>query len=342
MAGIYLRDQVSGDLTLRTHCGLTQEFAEQVSYYAANTEWAQLVAKGTPVYSPYNLLPLGQDPVTYKSGIRALAVVPLSHEQAVIGCLCVASRSCDSLPPQTRMGIELLAAQAAGAIARIHAETDRQRLQSQILEISDREQARIGQEIHDGLCQQLVSLAFDANSLHRDLARSGRPEARVAARLAGYLDDTITQARQLSRGLFPIRLEDEGLISALQELARSTSTRFGKRCNFQSVAPGLRANTAMANNLFRIAQEAVTNAVKHAKPSSISVELRATAQEILLAVDDDGIGMPAARPPEGMGLHIMEYRARNIGGGLTINPRSHGGTRVCCCVPCAPPENIGL
>lgn len=340
MAGIYLRDQVSGDLILRAHSGLRPDFVEQVSCYAADTARAEMVAKGTPVYSPYNLLPLEREHVTDKYGIRALAVIPMIHEQAVIGCLNVGSRASDSLPAQTRMGIELLAAQAAGAIGRIHAETDRQRLESQILEISDREQARIGQEIHDGLCQQLVSLAFDANSLHRDLARSGRAEARVAERITGYLDDTITQARQLSRGLFPIRLQDEGLISALEELARSTGTRFGKRCTFQCVAPGLRANTTVANNLFRIAQEAITNALKHAKPDSISVQLQATAQKILLTIDDDGIGMTSTQRLQGMGLHIMEYRARNIGGRLTIGPGSHGGTRVSCCVPCSPDENI--
>jgi PAS domain S-box-containing protein len=214
--------------------------------------------------------------------------------------------------------------------------TERRRLERQILEISDREQARIGQDIHDGLCQQLVSLAFDANSLHGDLSRQHRPEAARASRIARYLDQAITETRQLSRGLFPIRLEEEGLVPALEELARVTRERFQIGCRLTSRKPVAVENRVVATHLYRIAQEAVANAVKHSRARKVAIRLRARAGQIELRVEDDGTGLPAAKPDKsaGLGLHIMDYRARSIGGALRLAPGSRGGTAVSCCVPC--------
>jgi PAS domain S-box-containing protein len=213
--------------------------------------------------------------------------------------------------------------------------TDRRRLERQILDISDREQARIGQEIHDGLCQQLVSLAFDANSLERELGAQKLPEARTAARIAEYLDQAITQARQLARGLFPIRLDAQGLPSALEELARATHERFGITCQFESSEATAVGSKTMATHLYRIAQEAVSNAVKHSEARSITLRLQARSGQLELDIEDDGRGIAPAKLTEGqgMGLHIMDYRARSIGGRLSCEAGARGGTLVCCCVP---------
>jgi two-component system CheB/CheR fusion protein len=216
--------------------------------------------------------------------------------------------------------------------------TERQRLERQILEISDREQARIGQEIHDGLCQQLVSLAFDANSLEQQLGQAQRPEAANAHRIAEFLDQAITEARQLSRGLFPVRLEAEGLLSALEELANSTSERFRINCRFVASEPAAIRNKTTATHLYRIAQEAVNNSVRHGQARSIEIQLRAQDDQLELRVEDDGTGADtlAAVPGKlsGMGLYIMDYRARTIGGTLRLGPSLSGGTTVSCCVPC--------
>src|ERR1019366_1190665 len=147
--------------------------------------------------------------------------------------------------------------------------TDRKRLERQILEISDREQARIGQDIHDGLCQQLVSLAFDANALQRTLLAEHRPEARTAGRIAESLDRAITESRQLARGLFPVRLGTVGLRPALEELAKNTSARFKIRCLFESEGQVPVKHLATATHLYRIAQEAVANAVKHSRARTV-------------------------------------------------------------------------
>jgi signal transduction histidine kinase len=210
--------------------------------------------------------------------------------------------------------------------------SERLKLQRQLLEISDREQARMGQEIHDGLSQKLVSMAFDANSLEHRLEQEGRPEAVTARKLAALLDEAITESRQLARGLFPIRLEADGLRFALEELAQITSDRFGIDCRFEESAIMAVPSQSAAIHLYRIAQEAVTNAARHAKASRIHVTLEQDGDWTELSVEDDGVGIAPEnhRPDSGMGLHIMDYRARSFGGHLRIRPRTRGGTTVSC------------
>lgn len=217
--------------------------------------------------------------------------------------------------------------------------TERQRLERQVLEISDHEQARIGQELHDGLCQQLVSLAFDANSLEQQLTQARRPEVSTAHRVAEFLDRAITEARQLSRGLFPVRLEAEGLSSALEELANSTSERFGLNCRFAANEPGAVKSKPMATHLYRIAQEAVNNSVRHGKAKRIEIRLQSRGEQLELRIEDDGTGAEvetlAPGKLTGMGLYIMNYRARSIGGTLRLGRSRSGGTTVSCCVSLA-------
>lgn len=213
--------------------------------------------------------------------------------------------------------------------------SERRRLESQILEINDRAHAHVGQELHDGLCQELVSLAFDANALQNELARHQRPEAALAGRIAGLLDRVITEARQLSRGLFPIRLETGGLASALQELTASLRERFQADCACQIPESVEVPNRAVATHLYRIAQEALNNALKHSRASRVRLRLRQRDGQLEMSVSDNGVGLARETPDSltGMGLHIMDYRARAVGGVLCIEPRPQGGTVVTCHVP---------
>jgi PAS domain S-box-containing protein len=212
--------------------------------------------------------------------------------------------------------------------------TEQKRAEREILEISEREQARIGQDLHDSLCQQLVSLAFDANSLQRKFAAHELPEAVIAGRLARVLDQAITESRRLARGLFPIRLQAEGLASALEELAQSISHRFPVQCRFDCPQPVPVKDHAVATHLYRIAQEALNNSLKHAQAGTLSIQLRSDAGSLELRVQDDGIGLPETPArPGGMGLHIMHYRAATLGATLCIGPGPAGGTIVSCCVP---------
>jgi signal transduction histidine kinase len=224
------------------------------------------------------------------------------------------------------VALETIAAQAAGAIARI-------RLERQILEISDREQARIGQDIHDGLCQQLIGMAFNANSLEQSLSSQARPEAATARKICFLLDEAITEARRVCRGLYPVRLETEGLVPALEELAHTVTERFSLRCECELQSRRLICDVTTATHLYRIAQEAVNNAVKHSGARHLCIRLSTNESGLELQIRDDGKGIQAGHGrPGGMGLHIMDYRARTIGGSLEI----HGngvGTSVCCRVP---------
>ena len=212
--------------------------------------------------------------------------------------------------------------------------TDRRRLEREILEISDREQARIGQDLHDGLCQQLVSLGFDSHSLEQQLAARTLPEAAVVEKMGKVLDNAITEARALSRGLFPVQLEVDGLNLALRQLAADTRTRARINCQLDCPQPVYIRDNTVATHLYRIAQEAVNNAVKHSRAGSILIQLQADQNRVDLKISDDGVGITVPlRSGGGMGMHIMHYRARTIGATLKIERRPKHGTVISCSAP---------
>jgi PAS domain S-box-containing protein len=213
--------------------------------------------------------------------------------------------------------------------------TERVRLERQLIEISDRIQANFGQEIHDGLCQMLVGAAFDANALRQRLNGVPASERVALSRLCRVLDDTITEARRLSRGLFPVKLEKHGLTAALKQLLQSIRGSGELRARLREVGgPVLISDHAAAIHLYRIAGEAIVNAVRHAQARHVTVNLTRGRDSIRLAVTDDGKGLPMeARSGPGMGLHIMDYRARALGGTLEIQSRGGGGTRIVCRFP---------
>jgi len=318
--GVHLLNETNGGMDLVAHHGGSPAFLKTMAHWPPDSPETQLVLQGRPVFSLFRDLPIRHEEPRQNEGLRATAVVPLCHDAKVIGALALASTVADEIPRQTQIVFEVIAAQAAGAIARIKAETDRRRLERQVLEIGDRQQARTGQDIHDGLCQSLVSLAFDANSLHRDLARKHPAQADRAGRIALHLDHAITEARQLARGLFPVRLATEGLVPALEELVNVTARRFQIQCRFSPPASAVVVDITMATHLYRIAQEAVANAVKHSQARSVCIRLCNRDGQIELSIEDDGRGLSSAKPSKdgGMGLHIMDYRARAIGGTLRV------------------------
>ena len=209
---------------------------------------------------------------------------------------------------------------------------EKRELEKSILEIGDRERAAVGQDLHDGLCQQLVSAAFSANMLHERLADA--PARTDIARIGDMIDDAISQARNLARGLYPVRLETEGLEMALRELVSTMSRRFTNGCAFEcsGALPAARPGTDI--HLYRIAQEAIVNAAKHSGADNVIVSLACGVSSVTLRVEDDGRGIqPDVRNPGGMGLRIMEYRARMIGAEFQIENRSPNGATVRCVVP---------
>lgn len=214
------------------------------------------------------------------------------------------------------------------------ADLTRRRLEKEILEISEREQQRIGQDLHDDLGQQLAGIWCLNRVLEGSLAAQHSPEAENAAKITGLLKNALALTRTLARGLHPVALDVGGLDFALTELAQRTTDMFGVKCRYAGHQPVGLDNIA-ATHLYRIAQEAVTNAVKHGRSPEIDIEVFSEPHQTMLSVRDYGQGMPEGVPKqEGMGLRIMGYRAGIIKGALSIqNAVTGSGTLVTCTVP---------
>jgi signal transduction histidine kinase len=167
--------------------------------------------------------------------------------------------------------------------------------------------------------------------LRENLSRQRLAEAAQAEAIVEMVNDGISEARDLARGLYPVRLEVDGLASALEELAAGTQSRTGLTCRFTCDAPVCIFDEVAGSNLYRIAQEAVNNAVKHGECNTISIGLGAVEEEVTLTVKDDGVGFVGDGGYRGgMGLSIMNYRAKMIGASLDIRPGAGGGTIVIC------------
>jgi len=209
--------------------------------------------------------------------------------------------------------------------------TERKRLQSEILEISHREQQRIGQDLHDGLSQQLAGIELMCEVLEQKLASKAKAEADRAGEIARHVREAITHTRNLARGLSPVQPNANGLMSALQELAVNVEKMFKIECRFQCDEPILVQNNETATHLYRIAQEAINNAIKHGKPNRIIITFQPMGDKHGLLVTNDGVAFPnGVRPSRGMGLRIMNYRAGEIGATLQIRSDREKGTTVMC------------
>jgi two-component system sensor kinase FixL len=217
--------------------------------------------------------------------------------------------------------------------------TARKALEDKILHISEEEQARIGQDIHDDLCQQLAAIGCLAKVAQNKLIKAGSAEAQSLAEIVQLISKASTRARETSRGLMPVVIDSGGLMAALEELAAGTSRAFEVACDFRYDNPVQVSDNKLSMQLFRIAQEAVSNAVKHGQAKRVDVHLARQSGNIVLTIRDNGIGIPESPAKgTGMGLLTMNHRAQMMGGTLKIEPRQGGGTQVTCSVP-APVKN---
>jgi signal transduction histidine kinase len=208
----------------------------------------------------------------------------------------------------------------------------RKGMEGEILAISDREQQRLGQELHDGLCQHLTAVAFMARSVAMRLKNHRVIDATDIEKIAQLVNDAASDTRDLSRALHRMDVDAAGLVTALQDLVDREIWR--TPCRLQ-VRPSFRIyDDTAAAHLYRIAREAVINANKHAQAREIVVKLERSRDGIALRVIDDGVGFPnTLKLKQGLGSHIMNYRARLAGGHLEIDCPKRGGTRVSCYLP---------
>ena len=212
--------------------------------------------------------------------------------------------------------------------------SERRRLEKEILDISEQERRRIGQDLHDGLGQMLTGIGLLSQNLTRQLDRAESEHTADAREITDLIKEADQYARDLARGLTPVDLEASGLSKALQRLADNAVRLFDVDCTFDEVGTGLVHNSTAATHMYRIAQEAVSNAFRHGSADHIRIAFASGEEQIRLRVQDDGRGFdPDDVDGPGMGVHIMNYRARIIGATLEISSTPGEGTTVTCTLP---------
>ena len=213
---------------------------------------------------------------------------------------------------------------------------ERERLEKSVLEISERERRNIGHDLHDGLSQHLTGTAITGQLLADRLRERAAEETDDARKVVELVKTAIAQTRQMAKGLLLADIDAEGLPAALVEFCASTTGQFRVYCTFANQEPTgpLPSGNGVSNHLFRIAQEAVRNAVRHGGAKHIDVSLHTDNRSLSLVVQDDGTGLPpASLRGEGLGLRIMAHRAQMIGASFAIERAPGGGTIVQCKLP---------
>lgn len=208
---------------------------------------------------------------------------------------------------------------------------ERQRLDQEISQVADRERRRLGQDLHDNLSQHLTGTALAAQVLKERLIARSAPEVPDAEKVVRYMEAGIDLTRNLARGFFSPELEADGLMVALQGLAENITERFGVNCVLEGEESVRIHDSAVATHLYRIAQEAVANSVKHAAATRVGIRLTSESDELRLTIVDDGIGFPDKLPqPRGLGLRLMSHGAALIGANLEVRRNRQRGTIVTC------------
>jgi PAS domain S-box-containing protein len=208
--------------------------------------------------------------------------------------------------------------------------TERKRLEREILEISNREQRRIGHDLHDGVCQQLAAIAYRMDIMADQLQEKGITESSEAERIGGLVNETINQTRRVARGLFPVRLEENGLISAIEEFAANAESLFKIQCRFSCDKSLLAVDNTVSLHLYYIIQESVLNAVKHGKATCVQISITRDNDHFVLTIRDNGTGFQALGSSTGMGIRIMRYRSSVIGSTLDLKSAPGQGTQIAC------------
>ncbi len=213
--------------------------------------------------------------------------------------------------------------------------SERRELEQAVATASEQERTRIARELHDGLGQQIGGLLFLMNGLHRDLQSANVPQSETVGQLCAELGTALTQARGLAHDLYAVSPTPEGLVEALENLAERVNADRRVECGFAGEKNVRVQNPAAASHLYRIAQEATHNALKHSQATRIDLEVRHVSAGLELRVRDNGVGLPAEQATHGLGLRTMEQRSRLIRGRLKVQPHGAGGIEVFCFVPSA-------
>lgn len=210
--------------------------------------------------------------------------------------------------------------------------TETKRLEADVLNVAEQEQSRFGHDLHDGLGQHLTGIEFMSHVLQQRLESRDAPEAQDMEAITGLIREAISQTRDLARGLSPVVLQSKGLAVALQDLAASTSRhQRGVTCVCHAVEPLPELPEETSIHLYRIAQEATNNALRHGRATDVLISIREAGHHLELSIQDNGRGFPEGGPTSGgMGLRVMHYRAGIIGGTLHISQQPGYGVTITC------------
>lgn len=209
---------------------------------------------------------------------------------------------------------------------------EQRHLELEIIGVSEHEQQRIGQDLHDGICQQLAAIGCAARVLSDDLQAKNAPEAHDAALIEKSIQQAVVEARNLARGIFPVHVDRSGLAVALTELSTTMTQLTGIPVELTECTEVHIYSPDVSKHLYRIAQESIANALKHSGATRITLSLKLIGDILELRVEDNGKGIPSEQMArdEGMGMRTMRYRARSMGTSLEIGHRPEGGTSVIC------------
>ncbi len=212
--------------------------------------------------------------------------------------------------------------------------TELRRLEREVIEVASRERQRLSSDLHEGLGQELTGVSLLARSLERAVARGQADAGDLVAEIIGHINRAIEVTREIARGLSPVRIERGSLSVALVRLAGEAQRRLRVAVGVRSLPEDIEVSGVAADHLYRIADEAVTNAARHSGCRRVDIRLERDAGVLRLSVSDDGCGLSAdAAGGAGLGLKMMAYRARLLGASFSIDPADGGGTRVTVSVP---------
>jgi PAS domain S-box-containing protein len=215
-------------------------------------------------------------------------------------------------------------------LANIEDVTEAERLEKEVMEVSEQERLNIGRDLHDDLGPHLIGIEVLVKVLQRKLKRQGLAENELTDKIRSLTKEAISKTRALARGLCPVNIDSQGLADAISELATSVETVFGVRCDFACDCPVVFSDNTIATHLYYILHEAVYNAAKHGQAGRVWIRMHNQNGKYRLTVDDDGVGIDASEQgePQGMGLRIMGFRAKKIGARLDIGSNPESGTRI--------------
>jgi PAS domain S-box-containing protein len=265
-------------------------------------------------------------------GYLSMVCLPLVWEEQCLGIVCIYAGVVDAFSKNDLNLLEKFAADLTFGIASLRVRADRERLQKELLENSEKERCRIGQDLHDGLCQELCGIRLFVDRIIKSVPAEldGTDISNRLKQVRDLLQGNLLDTRNIARGLWPA-IDTDGLVPAISDLAMNAGQQSGIACKFECSGTGLHFGDSTAMHLFRIAQEAISNAIRHSRAKNLTIRLFTEGSETVLDIADDGAGMdnPGGRNA-GMGLRSMAYRADVIGGQLEIASEKSAGTRVTC------------